>query len=59
MKILVLFVLGMLLSFVSCKNFPIGHGPRPVDTDSLDSTGVVDSIDSVASADSMAKMAEK
>lgn len=60
MKGLLLFVLlCTVLSIFSCKNFPIGHGPHPVDKDSLDSTGVVDSIDSVAHADSIAKMATK
>ena len=60
MKGLLFVLLCTVLSILSCgENFPIGHGPHPVEKDSLDSTEVVDSIDSVAHADSIAKMATK
>lgn len=59
MKGFLFVLLCTVLSTFSCKNFPIGHCPLPVEKDSLDSTEVVDSIDSVAHADSIAKMATK
>ncbi len=59
MKGLLFVLLCTVLSIFSCKNFPIGHGPHPVEKDSLDSTEVVDSINSVAHADSMAKITKK
>lgn len=59
MKGLLFVLLCTVLSTFSCKNFPIGHCPLPVEKDSLDSTEVVDSINSVAHADSMAKITKK
>lgn len=59
MKGLLFVLLCTVLSIFSCKNFPIGHGPHHVEKDSLDSTEVVDSIDSVAHTDSIAKMVKK
>ena len=59
MKGLLFVLLCTVLSIISCKNFPIGNVPPPVDKDAPDTTEVVDSIDSVAHADSIAKMATK
>ncbi len=65
MKGLLFVLLGVVLSIFSCKNFPIGNVPPPVDQDnlnSLDSAYRADSAlqaDSVAHADSIAKMTKK
>ena len=65
MKGLLFVLLCTVLSIFSCKNFPIGNAPAPVDQDnlnSLDSAYRADSAlqaDSVAHADSIAKMAKK
>lgn len=59
MKGLLFVLLCTVLSIISCKNFPIGHAHAPVDKEYQDSLGTADSLDSVAHADSIAKMTKK
>ncbi len=60
MKGLLFVLLCTVLSILSCgKNFPIGHAHAPVDKEYQDSLGTADSLDSVAHADSIAKMTKK
>ena len=63
MKLLVLFVLGILLACVSCKNFPISshYLENKKQLDSLEEAEADSAFyaDSVAHADSSAKMATK